>query len=936
MLEKKARETLASRWLAAAVMAAAVGMLVFLFFEVVQINRIKAVGEAHPESVTPVAFQLERESLRLRMALDKAKMAPHSVDWKALHLQHDLFLSRVDLMQNGSAAQGLRDAVEYRDMLGKLDRLLALSTAVFSQAHPESGQLTTLREQLEEMSPDFNALSMTAAKQVSLTQEQLIDSMLHEHLQDIWLAVFLIVLLVAAAGWLWARGRKLVLEQDALEKLVSEHAEANQRSELANRGKSLFLANMSHELRTPLNGMLGMLGLLESTGVDALQTDYIQTARYSARHLLVLLNDVLDMSSMEAGKMTLKSEVFHLPSLLTEVEGFARPLAQDKGLQLLVTLGKNLPSWVLMDETRLKQILLNLLTNAVKFSDAGTIRMAVQMEGDSVPVQGASGVLRVVVADQGIGMDEATCARLFQRFEQGDGSSSRKFEGTGLGLEISRNLARLMQGDITVSSSPNVGTTFSVHLRVHCVEPPAPQQSAGKSIQAPAGGLDIVVAEDNATNRKFMAALLENMGHQVRFAEDGEQAVAQVHTCVPDLVLMDMHMPVMDGVLATRTIRSSPGAASAVPIIALTADVMGDIRDRAFEAGINGFMTKPLDTQALQDKLLELFPHGGRYYALPLPSRAAGRKLPAGHGRQVRPKGKPRARRALRPGAMQTHLNMNVVGEVCLIAGVSGYREMVHAFALSEAGNLALLMAGMQQKLEASLSALAHSVKGEAATLGLKGLSEVALVVEKESAAFTPEQRAQARQQLGEAWELASELLERLGLVDLQACAALPIEETLHQPLSLGPTQLEVREPGDLIQIIYSSTLRAHEPGVLKDIFEVCLRNNVRLGITGMLLFADGLVLQVLEGPSEAVRGIYERIQADARHKDLLLIVDKPVARRDFTDWSAGVSREREMAGAVCRDPYFGDTAISLKTVVKPGLALDLLEAFCSGTMGIY
>jgi len=384
----------------------------------------------------------------------------------------------------------------------------------------------------------------------------------------------------------FALARREALRRRALEKLTDELRLAQREAESASQAKTAFLANMSHEIRTPFQGLLGMLQLLDSDQLAPDQHRRLETARNSALHLLAVLDDVLDMSRLEAGTLTLAPQPVDLRALVADVQALMEAPALAKALALQVHVDPALPAQALLDGTRVRQILFNLLSNAIKFTDHGSVTLDLRAERDA---------LLMTVTDTGIGIDERTRARLFQRFSPGDASRSRRHGGTGLGLEISRNLARLMGGDITFDSTLGQGSRFVVRLPLQAVAAAQPAPAA----PAPSGTpgtrrLRVLAAEDNDVNREVLAAMIGMHDHEVSFAHNGREAVEAMRSQRVDLILMDLHMPEMDGIEAARAIRALPPPAAHVPIVALTADVFADTRARCVEAGMNDFLTKPV------------------------------------------------------------------------------------------------------------------------------------------------------------------------------------------------------------------------------------------------------------------------------------------------------------------------------------------------------
>ncbi len=414
-----------------------------------------------------------------------------------------------------------------------------------------------------------------------------------------------------AAGVVWLvmalvrHMRRQFWQFQKLQKLSNQLAHARDDAEAANQGKSLFLANMSHEIRTPFHGLLGMLNLLNEASLTGRQRDYLQTAHDSALHLLGVFNDILDVSTMDAGTLRLSPTPTHLRDLVREVEGLMQVPAQDKGLTLNVYTAGNLPEWVMADVTRVRQILFNLLSNAIKFTREGSVIAEVTRHPER-----SSGVL-ITVRDTGVGMDKSTLGHLFSRFYQADNTPRRRSGGSGLGLEISRNLARMMGGDIQVQSKPGVGSVFTVSLILPETDAPAANETAagpdtGLGAIGQAAGqraLRVLVAEDHPINLKYMSILLENMGHSAVFCENGQQALELLAQEPFDVVLLDYHMPVLDGLATTQAIRALEGPASRTKVILVTADVVNDTRKRAIEAGVDEFTSKPLQADDLERAL---------------------------------------------------------------------------------------------------------------------------------------------------------------------------------------------------------------------------------------------------------------------------------------------------------------------------------------------
>jgi signal transduction histidine kinase/ActR/RegA family two-component response regulator len=420
-------------------------------------------------------------------------------------------------------------------------------------------------------------------------------------------AIALVLVLAGLAGMLFLT--RINQANRRLEAALEEMRAAKDAAESASRAKSEFVSRMSHELRTPLNAIIGFAELLEAETLSPSHKNYVNLINESGKHLLELINAVLDHAKIEAGGMTLEKIALDFRATIEAVKTIVSERASSKGLEFIASIDPQLPHFVFGDPTRLRQILINLLVNAVKFTEQGSVELRVAREESHIVFS---------VRDTGIGMDTAALSRLFKSFSQADDSVTRKYGGTGLGLMISKELIEAMGGSIEVESAPGVGTVFWFWLPLQEAQVAADNgTSAALSVsQAAIAGLvpgRVLLVDDNRVNQQLAGAMLDRLGLAHDFADNGADALRRLASADFALVLMDMEMPEMDGVTATRQIRAREAEQGTprLPIIAMTANAMHEDRDRCFAAGMDGYISKPVSLTTLQNELRRLFADTG-------------------------------------------------------------------------------------------------------------------------------------------------------------------------------------------------------------------------------------------------------------------------------------------------------------------------------------
>jgi len=528
--------------------------------------------------------------------------------------------------------------------------------------------------------------------------------------------------------------RDVTARHDAEEQLRQGRAMA----EAASAAKSNFVAIVSHEIRTPMNVILGTLGLLAETGLDPEQKRYVETARDSAEHLLDIINDILDLSKIEAGRLGLEPTAFALAPLVSAVVDLFRPACLGRGIDLSIEIEPDVPAYVRSDPGRIRQILLNLLSNAVKHTEAGDIRVEIELA-----VAGARGEprqVRFAVSDRGPGVPAARKAELFEPFAEREPAGQRRPGGTGLGLAICRRLVDLLGGSIGVSDRPGGGSVFWFVLPLEEANE-LPEAAAEPAPLRPVRRARVLIAEDSPANQLVAATWLRKDGHHVDVVGNGREAVDAVASRPYDLVFMDLMMPQMDGLAATREIRRLPPPAGQVPIIALTANVMAGDRERFRAAGMNGVLAKPVTGRMLNEALLEQLGPADERATGPstvADSQPASPTAPVvidrAHldalGRGLTPQ---TLRSLLDACAEEVRLRLSALGEAGLTRDLPRLREEAHALRGSAANYGLVALAAAAAALEQS--AVGGDAEAALAQVGrLRVMAEEALALLAEAA----------------------------------------------------------------------------------------------------------------------------------------------------------------------------------------------------------
>ncbi len=753
-------------------------LLAAMLVQARQFSMLRQAVRGDPEYSVTAVYQAEFEYQRLLQQWSIAAEPTYdTIDARALQLRYDIWVSRITLLQAGNVSRLVDADEENRLALSKTLTFISRADQVLGATDPGVSRQPLTRAFLVAELPGLKALAVPlhdltlhAVNHVAQQAEERTARVREQNLIGLGLTGFLSLLTLTFAAVAIRQLRNAQQRRQALEDLTQRLAQAQQTAEAASATKSEFLAHMSHEVRTPFHGLIGMLSLLRETGLTAQQAGYLRTATESADHLLAVLNDILDLSQLESGRLRLAPSAVDLRALLRDVEALTRPMAVARGLSFHLDTAPDVPEMAQIDALRVRQILFNLLSNAIKFTERGAVAMELRFRA----ADEQASALEFSVSDTGPGMTAERVARLFDGLDRDPRHYSNPNAGAGLGLEIARKLARAMDGDITVRSEPGKGSNFI--LRLPMIEAVARAQSGVLDDVTPAvppRRLHVLVAEDHPVNRQYMAELLDTMGHHCEFAAHGEEALTAARDRAFDLVLMDLHMPVMDGVDAARAIRALPDTArSTVPIVALTADAFEETRDRCMVAGMNGFLSKPVKPDMLATTLRRLFGPTGLTAAravngLPgVSPPAKGRDVSGAgpHGTSDHP--------AAQPNVDEKHVDLVDMTAVNLLLQALSrpqYAALAAQF-LSQAPHTARhLRAAVRDGLPLDVRANAHAAKGAALNLGLARLAATAQALQEGAAHLPAHEIARLVQRYEDQIVATRDALNTLGLLGLNS-----------------------------------------------------------------------------------------------------------------------------------------------------------------------
>lgn len=729
--------------LTAALQVFSVGLLVVLIFLYMNISAQQAAQQdSVRENAIWSVFQLDREAHTLESELDIAVAGRDTSEksLKRLSLRYDILYSRADLLKKSRFQDFFTNDKEIAQLsLAVRDAVFALDP-LFKELQKSPTALARMQraeEPVAWLTDRTNALLLATNQVVSNHRAKIRDDISAlEHTS----AIYLILLLISVAFLIFTLRRQLGAVREAgrgFEIMAKDLSNAYDAADAGNRAKSQFMATMGHEIRTPLNAILGTAELLELSNLPPDIHENVTTIRSSGEALLEVLNEILDYSKIEYGKLEIELRPANIEDLARNAVGIMRGRAAERGDSLLLDLPQQFERpWVKTDPTRLRQVILNLASNAIKFTDHGKVTLRIREKSGP---NGAC-ILRVEVMDSGIGISPNGQQKLFKPFSQVDASISRRFGGTGLGLTISKEIISRLGGEIGVESEIGKGSTFWFEIPAQATAaPPEVQRSEAASGLEQLTPRRILVVEDNRVNQQIALRFLKRLGQSADVAADGEEAVRMANNHPYDIILMDMQMPVMDGIQAAREIRNGNGPNARSTIIAMTANASDDDRKACDKAGMNGFEAKPISLRRFHAIVAAVNPCGQTIgqpdLSSHMPTSDAHREavLPMTSSIEIDPEIGPETGSHTGPDSgldpARRHELVEALGEEL-------FEEILESFFNDAQNLLGDIETAMKSQDAGKTDAALHTLKGAAANVGFKSVAELAQKMRETDAAL--------------------------------------------------------------------------------------------------------------------------------------------------------------------------------------------------------